>query len=223
MKMTRSMALAIGGALLAGVLGLGGCGKSDVGSKAVSALEKSFRSGEIVDKMSSGEQIAFAHLSKKGFRKRGSHVFEGYGVQYRIVRVEAVEVDTDDLQRKNDDGDTVQLIQDGELRDKIENGAIAAVAEVAYEIVPSENFLEENAYGMVAGGANFGGLNRGGTFYLVRDADKQWTIALGTFRNDLRTVLRVYQDEDNKLDESVVKRELADRLITDAPDDDEQE
>jgi len=217
MILSRTLILATLTAALAS-LSLGGCGKSDVGSRAVTALERAFRDGSVVEKMSDGEQLAFAHLSEKGFRKRGAHVFEGYGVQYRLVRVEAVDVVAEDLARKNDDGDTVQLIDDADLREKITGGTIDAVAEVVYEVVPSEKFLEDNAFTLIAQVQRLGPGDRTESFHLVRDSEGEWTIASGVFLGDLRRVLAVYRDEDNKLEDKLLTAELATRLLSKAPD-----
>lgn len=199
---------------LAATLTIAGCSKSDVASQATEALEKKFRDGSIVKKMEGGERLAFARLADKGFRKRGSHTFEGYGFQYRFVRVEAVELSEDHLTRKNDDGGTDNVIPEN-LHKLVKDGDAVIIAELSYEVIPSESFIKDNIIDVLRMGV--GGVER---YIIIKNDDDEWLIPSGEFAQNVRRVLNAYRN-DKELKKHVIKRELAERLLTEAPEEDE--
>ncbi|MFG0326703.1 MAG: hypothetical protein ACF8SC_05480 [Phycisphaerales bacterium JB037] len=200
---------------LAATLTIAGCGKSDIASQATEALEKKFRDGSIVKKMEGGERLAFARLADKGFRKRGSHTFEGYGIQYRFVRVEAVELSEDHLTRKNDDGGTDNVIPEN-LHKLIKDGDAVIIGELSYEVIPSESFIKDNIIDVMRMGA--GGVER---YIIVKNDDGEWLIPSGEFAQNVRRVLNAYRN-DKDLKKHVIKRELAERLLTEAPKEEDE-
>ncbi|MCB9846323.1 MAG: hypothetical protein H6811_10110 [Phycisphaeraceae bacterium] len=193
---------------------LAGCGSKDAATAAVTALEKQFRSGDVIKDLSASERVAFSRLSD-GFRSRGRHVVEGMGVQYRFVRVEAVRVAEGDLMEPVEGGEPRARVQEGVLK-RVKDGEIAGVAEVTVEVIPSRKWLEENASVLVlGGGAGPSPRDLQRAFTMVQ-GKSGWSLATGEVKTQAGAILRLYRDTA-ALKDKVSKRELAERLITDAP------
>ncbi|TVS08656.1 MAG: hypothetical protein EA423_01055, partial [Phycisphaerales bacterium] len=84
-------------AAVVALLTLTGCGRSDAGSRAVDELDAAFRSGAVIEHLTEAEKIVFANARDRGFRRRGAHVYEANGIQYRLVRAEIIQTSRADL------------------------------------------------------------------------------------------------------------------------------
>lgn len=199
-------------ALLGLVLAVSACGRKDAGGDAVAWLERSFRSGDIKQSLSTGERIAFSRID--GLRRRGAHVVEGMGIQYRFVRVEAIEPAAADLEEDDGAGNKSKRVSD-ELFKRVSDGEIVRVAEIHAEILPDRAYLQEHAMDLIDKGNSASVSTFRRVFILVNDGE-QWVLARGAAENQGRRLLGVYRSTD-ALKSKVVKRELAERLVTSAP------
>ncbi len=195
--------------LLASLLALPACGEQDSASTAVGWLERSFRTGDIKDSLSTGERVAFSRID--GLRRRGAHVVEGMGIQYRFVRVEAITPTTADLQEDDGAGNTRKLVTESNFK-RVADGEITKVAEITAEMIPDREWLQANAWDLIEGGVPRGLTRR---FLLVHDGEG-WLLAGGAAAGAGNNLLRAYRDTDS-LKSKVIQRELAKRLVTHAP------
>ena len=210
-----AMAMMVGLSLVA----LGGCGKSDSADAAVGWLEKGLKDGSVFDKLSSGERMAFSRL-RKGLRGKGRHVLDGLGVQYRIVRVESIDPVASELREKGEDGNWDDFVPEG-LRKKVDDGDYRSVALVSIELVPSDKWLKEHATELIVLGDNWLGSRISRQFWLVRDSE-DWGIVSGSALQDAKALMNAYKKQKT-LKSKVIKRELAQRLVTKAPKDEDAE
>lgn len=210
-----AMAMVVGLSLVA----LGGCGSKDTADAAVGWLESGLKDGSVFDKLSSGERMAFSRL-RKGLRSKGRHVLDGLGVQYRIVRVESIDPVASELREKGEDGNWDDFVPEG-LRKKVDDGDYQSVALVSLELVPGEKWLKEHATELIILGDNGLRSRVSRQFWLVRDSE-DWAIVSGSALQDAKTLMKAYETQKS-LKSKVIKRELAERVITTAPKDDEDE
>ncbi len=194
------------------LLGLSACGQKDAADDAVAWLERAFRSGDIKQSLTTGERVAFSRID--GLRRRGSHVVEGMGIQYRFVRVEAVQPLAADLEEDDGAGNKRKRVSD-DLFKRVQDGEITRVAEVHAEVLPDRDWLQEHAMEMVNAGASASVSAFQRTFILVHDGE-DWILARGAAENAGRRLFGVYRSTD-ALKPKVTSRELADRLVTTAP------
>lgn len=198
-------------AVLALLACLAACGQRDAGDDAVAWLEGAFRDGRIKQSLSTGERIALSRTT--GFRRRGPHILEAVGLQYRIVRVEAIVVSSSDLVAPAEP--TPRRLVPDELFSRIESGSITRVAEISLEIIPGKQWLEDNAVEMVVAGDSASVAPFTDSFNLLHDGST-WSIARGTAQTDARRLLAVYRGTES-LQTRIITRELAPRLLTQAP------
>ena len=95
------------------------------------------------------------------------------------------------------------------------DGEIVRVAEIHAEMLPDRAWLQEHAMQMVAEGTSASVSSFRRVFILINDGE-QWVLARGAAESRANHLLRVYRSTDG-LKSKVVKRELAERLVTSAP------
>lgn len=195
-----------------------GCSKSDTADAAVGWLEKGLKDGSVFEKLSMGERLAFSRL-KRGLRSKGKHVLEGMGVQYRVVRVESIDPAADELREKNEDGNWDDFVPEG-LRKKVSDGDYLSVALVSIELTPGEKWLKENATDLIIGGRGGGANDFVREFWLVKDS-QGWGIVSKSARRDAQALMSAYKKQKS-LKDKVTTRELAERLISKAPKDEDE-
>lgn len=188
------------------------CGQRDAGEDAVAWIESAFRDGSIKQSLSTGERIALSRT--EGFRRRGPHILEAVGLQYRLVRVEAIVVSASDLTVTTETSPR-RLVPD-ELFNRVESASITRVAEISLEIVPDKAWLQDNAVEMVVAGDGASITPFTDSFHLLHDGTT-WSIARGTTQTDARRLLAVYRGTES-LQTRILTRELAPRLISQAPE-----
>lgn len=200
--------------LIGAALAVGGCGERGAGAGSVGALSKAFKDGSIIPDLPDSARLAFAHLSGKGLKSRGNYVFEGPGgLQYRLVRVEWVEMKADDLAGEGENPPLATKT----LRDKVEKGEITGAARIYYEIVPGKKWLQEHESELIMQG---GGILRGlqNDFFMYRSGKSKWTFGRrdDDGAKDAESLFNVYRN-DRGLKKTIKHQELAKRLISKAP------
>lgn len=194
------------------------CGDSSVGAGSVNHVKSAFKDGSIIKELGPGPRLAFAHLQGSGLRQKGAYVFEGTGgVQYRLVRVEWIEVNKELLTKEER---RLPGINDASMK-LVEDGKLTAIAQVRYEVVPGKKWLDEHAGDLVL---QTGGIPiRQGTVYVVRDSKKKWVLARDMktdAKKDETLFLPANRQIYDALTTAKVKmnhKELAKRLLTDPP------
>ncbi len=206
-------------AMIVAFLTLSGCGRSDSTSRAVNEIDSAFRSGDVIEHMAEAEKIVFANARDRGFRRRGSNVYEANGIQYRLVRAEIIETTRahliDEHGERLDVGPARVGSADFErLFNIVSDEKFKGAAFFTFERLPGQKFIEERGFELLMASVSSREFVR--EMALVHD-ENGWVFPTSVTRGHADVLRRIYNHADFNLRDRVVRRELADRLFTTAP------
>jgi hypothetical protein len=206
-------------AAVVALLTLTGCGRSDAGSRAVDEIDAAFRSGAVVEHLTEAERIVFANACDRGFRRRGAHVYEANGIQYRLVRAEIIQTSRADLIDEHGERLDVGPARVGSadferLFNIISDEKFKGAAFFTFERLPGQKFIEERGFELLMASVSSREFIR--ELVLVQD-ESGWVFPTAVTRSHADVLRRIYNHADFNLRDKVTRRELADRLFTTAP------